>query len=152
VRAPGGGAGHRGEATRAPGEIARRLPWVQLILASILWFLAVVVGLVLAIVPGLVALTLFSLTGPVLVRERLSAIAAMRRSAALVWRRPVLVVLTVVLPFLFEVYLADVAAALFGHSVPIELTIEVLATLFLASFVGVLEVVTAHQLIATEHG
>jgi hypothetical protein len=143
-------AWHRGEATPAPGEIARRLPWFQLVVASVLWFVLVAVGLILAIVPGLVALTLFSLTGPVLVREELSAVAALRRSARLVWRRPFLVVLTAVIPYLVEVYLADLAGELFGHSVPIELTVEVLATLFLASFVGVLEVVTAHQLIATE--
>ena len=75
---------------------------------------------------------------------------AMRRSAQLVWRRPGLVVLTAVLPFVFELSLADLAAEVFGHSLAIELVAETLATLFLASYVGLLEVVTAHQLIATE--
>jgi uncharacterized membrane protein len=143
-------AWHRGEQAPAPRAVARHLPWGQLVLASILWFVAVVGGLLLGILPGLVALTLFSLTGPVLVREQLTAAAAMRRSAQLVWHRPVLVILTAVLPFVAEVYVSDLAAELFGHHLAVELVVEVLAALFLASAVGVLEVVTTHQLIAAE--
>jgi hypothetical protein len=60
------------------------------------------------------------------------------------------VVLTAVLPFLVELSLADVASELFGHSLATELAAETVATLFLASFVGLLEVVTAHQLVAAE--
>ena len=115
-----------------------------------LWFVAVAGGLALFVVPGLAALLLFSLTGPVLVREDLGAVAGMRRSAGLVRRRPGLVMLTVVIPFVAELYVADLAAELFGHSVVVELVVEVLASLFLASFVGLLEVVTAHQLVVTE--
>lgn len=143
-------AWHRGQETPNPRSIVRRLPWVQLVLASVLWFVVVTLGTLLAVVPGLVAITLFSLTGPVLVREERNAVSAMRRSAQLVWRRPWLVVLTAVLPFLFELYLADLVAEVAGHSLAIELVVEILATLLLASFVGLLEVVTAHQLIATE--
>ena len=145
-------AWHRGEDAPAPRAVARRLPWGQLVLASVLWFFAVVGGLLLAVVPGLVALTLFSLTGPVLVREELTAVQAMRRSAQLVWRRPVLVMLTAVLPFVAEISLSDVAAEVFGHNLALELVVEVLAALFLASSVGVLEVVTTHQLVAAERG
>jgi hypothetical protein len=143
-------AWHRGEATPAPRAVAAGLPWVRLVLASVLWFVAVVVGFVLAIVPGLVALTLFSLTGPVLVREDLTAVGAMRRSARLVARRPALVVLTAVLPFVVELSLPELAAGIFGHSPATELAAETVATLCFASFVGLLEVVTAHQLIVAE--
>jgi hypothetical protein len=94
--------------------------------------------------------TLFRLTGPLLVREDLSAGGAMRRSAQLVWRRPGLVVLTAVLPFVFELSVPDLASAVFGHSVATELGAETVSTLFLASFVGLLEVVTAHQLLTAE--
>jgi hypothetical protein len=144
-------AWHRGESAPTASEIATNLPWGGLVLASVLWFVAVLGGLLLFVVPGLVALVLFSLAGPVLVREELSAVAAMRRSAALVRTRPGLVVLTAVLPFVGELYLDDLAALIFGHSLAVELVVEVLASLFLASFVGLLEVVTTHALIAAEH-
>jgi hypothetical protein len=143
-------AWQRGEHAPTRGAVAARLPWVALVVASILWFVAVLVGLLLFVIPGLVALVLFSLTGPVLVREELSALGAMRRSAQLVRRRPGLVLVTAVLPFIAELYVADVGAAVFGHSVVVELVVEVLATLFLASFVGLLEVVVTHQLVAAE--
>ena len=143
-------AWHRGRDTPASRSVAAELPWAQLVIASILWFVAVVVGLMLAILPGLVALTLFALTGPVLVREDLTAVQAMRRSAQLVARRPGLVVLTAVVPYLFELSVSDLASGLFGHSLATELAAETVATLFLASFVGLLEVVTTHQLIAAE--
>ena len=143
-------AWHRGEDAPAAREVARTLPWGRLVWLSVLWFLAVAGGLLLAIVPGLIALTLFSLSGPVLVREDLTAVQALRRSARLVRRRPLLVVLTAVLPFVGEIYVSDLAAELFGHSVGLEVVVEVLAALFLASSVGLLEVVTTHQLIAAE--
>jgi hypothetical protein len=146
-------AWHRGETAPTPSEIAGRLPWLRLVGASFLWLVAVVGGMLLFVVPGVVALVLFSLAGPVLVREDLGAFAAMRRSATLARRRPVLVLLTAVLPFVLESSLAEIVAAVFGHSVPLEVTVEVLASLLLASFVGLLEVVTTHQLIAAEqHG
>ena len=143
-------AWHRGHATPASRSIAAALPWAQLVLASVLWFVTVMLGLLLGIVPGLVALTLFSLTGPVLVRERLTAVQALRRSARLVARRPVLVLLTAVVPFILELSVSSLASEVFGHSLVTELAAETLATLFLASFVGLLEVVTAHQLVAAE--
>jgi hypothetical protein len=143
-------AWHRGETVPTASEIAARLPWWRLVLASILWFVAVAGGTLLFVVPGLVAIVLFSLTGPVLVREDLGAWAAMRRSAALVRRRPGLVILTAVLPFVGETYLSDLMAEILGHSLALEIVVEVLAALFLASFVGLLEVVTAHQLIVAE--
>ena len=143
-------AWHRGESVPRPGEIAARLPWWRLVLASILWFVAVAGGTLFFVVPGLVAILLFSLTGPVLVREDLGAVGAMRRSAALVRRRPGLVILTAVLPFMGETYLSDAMAEIFGHSLALEVAVEVVAALFFASFVGLLEVVTTHQLIVAE--
>jgi len=74
----------------------------------------------------------------------------MRRSAGLVRRRPLLVFVTAALPLILELELADLVALVVGHHFVVELTVEVLSALFLASFVGLLEVVTAHQLLATE--
>ena len=46
--------------------------------------------------------------------------------------------------------MSDLAAELLGHPSRSRIAVEVLAALFLASSVGVLEVVTTHQLIAAE--
>ncbi len=127
-------------------SVAARLPWSQLVLASVLGFAFEVAGFVLFVVPGLVVTTLLILTGPVLVGEQLRALPAMRRSAALVRRAPVLVVVAVAIPMMIEASLADLGGLLFGHEIVAELAIETVVTLFAASFVGVLEVATAHHL------
>jgi hypothetical protein len=81
------------------GEIARALPYRRLILADLLWVLAVAVGLVLLIVPGLIAMAWFALVGPVIKVERLRVIEGFRRSAALV-RGHTVRVLALILPVL----------------------------------------------------
>jgi uncharacterized membrane protein len=143
-------AWHREEPEPTLTEVFRRLPWGPLALASVLVYALSLLGLVAGILPGIVLLTLFVLTGPLVVREELTALRGMRRSAGLVRHRPVLVFLTAALPLIVELSIADIAALLIGHHVVVEVTVEVLAALFLASAVGVLEVVTAHQLLATE--
>jgi hypothetical protein len=65
-------------------QIARALPYWRLILADLLWVLAVTVGLLLLIVPGLIAIAWFALVGPAIKVERLRVIEGFRRSAALV--------------------------------------------------------------------
>lgn len=72
---------------RAVGRlIVGRLP--ALLGAFALVHLLQAVGFVLLAVPGLVAVVLCSLTSPVLALERLGPVAAIRRSAQLVRRRP----------------------------------------------------------------
>jgi len=144
-------AWHRGEPTPTMGEVFRRLPWRALVAASILVYAISILGLLVGVVPGIVALTLFVLTGPLVVREELTALAGMRRSAGLVRQRPVLVFLTAALPLVVELSIADLAALVIGHHVAVEIVVEALAALFLASAVGVLEVVTAHHLLAAGH-
>ncbi|MEP6623521.1 MAG: hypothetical protein ABJC79_03700 [Acidimicrobiia bacterium] len=134
--------------TTAPTRrsVAGRLPWGQLVLASVLGFVVEVIGVALFVVPGLILATLLILTGPVLVGEHLRAVPAMRRSAQLVRRAPVLVVVAVAIPMFVEASLADLAGLVLGHEIVAELLIETVVTLFAASFVGVLEVATAHYL------
>ena len=48
----------------------RSLPWGSLILADLLVTLIVVAGLVVLIIPGLIALTLLAVVGPVIELER----------------------------------------------------------------------------------
>ena len=128
------------------GHVVRALPWRHLIVASLAVYFFETIGFALFVVPGLVASALLCLTGPLLVSEDLDAKHAMRRSAALVRHQPVLVAITVVIPLLIEGSLADFAGILLGHNVLLEIFFEVVITLLVASFLGVVEVTTAHHL------
>jgi hypothetical protein len=72
----------------APGvwQVARALPWGRLVGADLLAVLAVVVGLLALVIPGLVAMTLLAVVGPVIEIENRSVTQALRRSAHLVRR------------------------------------------------------------------
>jgi hypothetical protein len=71
-------------------DVLRSLPWGSLILADLLATLIIVVGLVALIIPGLIAITLLAVVGPVIELEHRRAVAGLRRSAHLVrpyfWR------------------------------------------------------------------
>jgi hypothetical protein len=67
-------------------QLARALPWFQLIAADILVTIATAAGVLLFIVPGLVVLTLFVVVGPVIEIEHRKVISALRRSAQLTRR------------------------------------------------------------------
>ena len=71
-------------------DVLRSLPWGALILADLLATLIIVIGLVALIIPGLIAITLLAVVGPVIELERQHAVAGLRRSAHLVrphfWR------------------------------------------------------------------
>jgi len=83
-------------------EVLRTLPWVSLLVADVV-VIAISVGLtLLLVVPGLVAFTLISLTGPVIVMERAGVARSLARSAELVWPRFWLTVRVVTIPVLFE--------------------------------------------------
>lgn len=64
-------------------HVAQSLPWKRLIGADVLVALAVVVGFVLFVVPGLAALTLLAAVGPVIEIECQRILAAIRRSVQL---------------------------------------------------------------------
>ena len=127
-------------------NVVRALPWRHLVVASLTVYFFETVGLVLFVIPGLIASALLCLTGPLLVSEDLDAKHALRRSAALVRRQPLLVTITVVIPLLIEGSLADFAGILLEHNLIIEIAFEVVITLFMASFLGIVEVITAHHL------
>ena len=65
-------------------HVARTLPWWRLIRADLLVALIVVIGLITLVVPGLIAVNLLAVTGPVIEIENRPVIAALRRSAHLV--------------------------------------------------------------------
>jgi hypothetical protein len=64
-------------------QVLRSLAWGRLVRADLLVALLVAVGLILLVIPGLVALTLFAVVGPVIEIERRPVMAALRRSAHL---------------------------------------------------------------------
>jgi hypothetical protein len=83
-------------------EVLRTLPWGSLLVADVV-VIAISVGLtLLLVVPGLVAFTLISLTGPVIVMERAGVARSLVRSARLVWPRFWLTVRVVTIPVLIE--------------------------------------------------
>ena len=76
-------AGH-GADQAGLSQVLRSLPWAALIAADLLTALIVVLGLVLLIIPGLIALNLLAVVGPVIEIEDRRAWAGLRRSAQLV--------------------------------------------------------------------
>jgi hypothetical protein len=84
------GSDRRGHARPHLGEVLRDLPWRRLVIADLLLTGMVAVGLALLIVPGLVVLTWFSVTLPIVNLERKPVRASFARSYRLVrghsWR------------------------------------------------------------------
>jgi hypothetical protein len=80
----------RGHHRPALREVLFDLPWGRLIIADLLLTTMIAAGLVLLVVPGLVALTWFSVTLPIVTLERNPVLASFTRSYHLVrgfsWR------------------------------------------------------------------
>ncbi|HTS97475.1 MAG TPA: hypothetical protein VMI33_12715 [Streptosporangiaceae bacterium] len=68
-------------------RVVRTLPWSRLIRADLLVALLFIIGALALLIPGLVVLTLFAIVGPVIEIEGRAVLAALRRSARLVWPR-----------------------------------------------------------------
>ena len=98
-------AAEHGKAGMTLPQVARSLPWGRLIAADLLVSLAVLAGLALLVIPGLVMLTLFAVVGPVIEIEHRKVFAAMRRSVRLTRAHPwtTLLVATVPLALTAEV-------------------------------------------------
>jgi hypothetical protein len=130
-------------------EIWRALPLVRLIAADVLLALAVLVGLALFVIPGIVILTLWSLVGPVITIENRSVTSAFRRSGQLV--RPCfwLTFCLVTLPLQVEqaaLHAIDYTA-IFDHPVAPAFLLNGLLGMVIGSVVGLVEVVLAYELI-----
>jgi hypothetical protein len=141
------GAARGDDPERSIAEVFRTLPYRRLIGADLLFWALVVVGSLALVIPGLIALTVFSIVGPVLVVEDRRVVDAFRRSYRLVrpsfWR----VVVTVLIPTVLESMLADQLLAIAAHpSVLHELLVECTLTAIVGSFVTLVEVQTAYQL------
>jgi hypothetical protein len=133
-------------------DVLRSLPWGSLIVADLLAVLIVLIGLVALIIPGLIALTLLSVAGPVIELERQHAVAGLRRSAHLVrphfWR----VAALATLPLLVA---NGVVGILPDPSGPTDVVTTVIVRSIgeglVESAVGLLLVELCYRLIAADH-
>jgi hypothetical protein len=91
--------------------VLRAIPYLRLLLATLLMAAVIIAGILLFILPGLLAVTLFVLTGP-LIGSGESVMRSFRRSARLVRPHLWLVVRVVTLPMLASELLDDALAVL----------------------------------------
>ena len=112
--------------------VLRSLPWGPLIRADLLVAVIIVVGVLALVIPGLIAMNLLAVVGPVIEIER-AALAGLRRSMQLVRPHFWKVALVGTLPVILS---SGVESAL---PAPEGLTALVLATLARGVVVGVVE-------------
>jgi len=103
------GATVHGRKRRNLAEAARSLPWKRLVVADILVTITVLIGLLLVVLPGLVALTLLAVVGPVIEIEHRRVLSAFRRSVHLVRQHVWLVILLGTVPLALAAELEAVA-------------------------------------------
>jgi hypothetical protein len=141
------GEHQHGEEQESLGQLLVRIPYIWLILADVLTIVIKVVGFILLIIPGFMAITLMCIVGPVVMVERRRPFAAVRRSAQLVWPHFWLTFAAVTIPLLAEGSLSDaVESADWLHGFPQHLAVGVLIEAPVAIFVSLVEVTLAHQL------
>jgi hypothetical protein len=129
-------------------HVARTLPWWRLIRADLLVTLVVLIGLILLLVPGLIAFNLLAVTGPVIEIENRPVLAALRRSAHLVRQHFWTVALVATLP----VALSGEIDALGPHPTSVPAVFELLGIrglgdAVLEAAIGLILVKLSHRLI-----
>lgn len=127
--------------------VARELPFVRLLVADLVLTVVTVVGLLLFVVPGVVAFTLFAMVAPVIVAEDRKVFSGMRRASQLARQRFWLVLGLVTVPVLVE---EQIVHAIDYRDFPHPLIAAFLSGAFVAgaviSVVGLVEVVLARRL------
>lgn len=126
------------------GRALSELPYLRIIGAQLLFLLAVLVGLVLLVVPGLAAFALLGLAVPLVVAEDLRPRAAFRRSFALLRRNLGVALLLVLLPTVVSVVLDDLLDDLV-HGLPwwASILADVAFSATLPAYAGVVLAVVA---------
>ena len=152
-----GGTEHEKTGQAADGsrirDVLRSLPWGSLILADLLATLIIVVGLVALIIPGLIAITLLAVVGPVIELEHRSALAGLRRSVHLArpyfWRVAAFATLPLLLANGIVAFLPDPSGT---TDVVTTLVVRSVGEGILESVVGLLLVELCYRLIAADRG
>lgn len=135
------------------GQFVRALPWSRLIRADIAVAVLTTAGLLLLIIPGLVALTLLAVVGPVIEIEHRPVLAALRRSTRLVrphfWAVALLATLPVLVAGELPAALPDQAGL---REVLIFLAVRGVAEAAVNAVIGVVLVELAYRLIHLQRG
>jgi len=134
-------------------DVLRSLPWGSLILADLLTTLIIVVGLVALIIPGLIAITLLAVVGPVIELEHQPAVAGLRRCVHLVrphfWRVAAFATLPLLLANGIVAFLPDPSGT---ADVVTTLVVRSVGEGIVESVVGLLLVELCYRLIAADRG
>lgn len=128
----------------------RNLPYLALIGASIVLDLLVVIGSGLFVVPGLFALTVFGIVGPVIVIEHRGVISAFIRSGRLSLPHIGIAFGAIALPFLSEQAIEDLLLLVWPHNFWESALVAIGLALCVGVFVSLVEVVFANELIARD--
>jgi UPF0716 family protein affecting phage T7 exclusion len=142
-----------GRQSASARQLARALPWGRLIRADLLVVVLVVAGLVLLVIPGLVAMTLLVLAGPVIEIEGRPAWAALRRSAHLVRQRFWTVALLATLPVIVASEIESVGPDPTSAGAILKaLAIRGLTAAVLEAAIGLVLVEVCYRLIELDRG
>ena len=128
----------------------RNLPYMRLIGASIVLDLLVIIGSGLFVVPGLFALTVFGIVGPVIVIERRGVVGAFIRSARLSVPHLIIAFGAIALPFLVEQTIEALMLLVWPHNLWAGALVAIGLTLCVGVSVSLIEVVFANELIARD--
>jgi hypothetical protein len=139
-----------------PMEVARRLDYRRLILVDVVYVGAVIVGLLLFFVPGILVFVWFGLSGPVVELEGRTVGGALRRSASLV-RHNFWLVFLVLAPVelvgdLVSELVGELVHGLLGHSFFATWMAEAAANIAFTPIFAVAAVLLTLDLIAAKDG
>ena len=146
------GETEHGKESTSVRRVLHTLPWFRLVWADILVALLVVIGLIALVIPGLVAINLLAVVGPVIEIEDKPVIAALRRSAHLIRKHFWKVALLATLPVMLASEIDNIGP---DHPTTAGAILEVLAIRGLAEAVveagiGLMLVELAYRLIALD--
>jgi predicted secreted protein len=145
------GAAEHGHERVSIGQVFKTLPWSRLIRGDLLTVLIVLIGLILLVIPGLIAITLLSIIGPVIEIEDKRVRAAVRRSAHLVRQKFWWVVLLATLPLAAVSEVESLAPEPHSIAAALEtLAIRALGGAVLEAVIGLVLVELAYQLMALD--
>lgn len=142
------GAHHFGRPEEPLPHRLRNLPYVRLVSAGIVLDMLVVIGSGLFVVPGLLALTLFGIVGPVIVIERRRVMGAFVRSARLSLPHLSIAFGAIALPFVAEQAIEDLMLIVWPNNLWEGALVAIGLTLCVGVSVSLIEVVFANELIA----
>ena len=130
-------------------RVLRELPFRRLVLADLAAVGIISLGMLALLLPGLIAAVLLGIVGPLIVIEDLGVRAALRRSVQLVRPHLLMTFLLVLVPMLLEESLLSWVEEAGTHEhLYLRLPADLVLTVVVASFVGMLEITLAHRLIA----